>query len=270
MHSSPHVLHKTPHMSLRLHAAGPYEAPQGRHFPPHRDAFWEIIYYRAGRIEGHVGSGTYQSEPGLLVVIPPGVLHSETAHTAYTNFWIQINVPEQPSWPHYCYDDEMRMFGHLCTAIVREYSLQASDREHMLDALLTQLDIYLRRAHEHYQLPASERLVCQAEQLLEERFATSISITEIAEEIGISPSHLRAQFVRLRGQTPMTYLHTLRVQQALRLIRNSTLTLEVIAGFCGYDSASHLSRHIKRATGMRPGAFREQEDVSVILESRST
>ena len=264
MHNSPQVLHKTPHMPIRLHAAGPYEAPQGRHFPPHRDAAWEIIYYRAGHIQGQVGNEIYQSEPGLLVTIPPGVIHSETAHTAYANFWIQINVPEPPSWPRRCYDDETHILGQVCSAIVREYSLQTSERESMLAALLTQIDIYLRRAHERCQLPAAERLVHQVEQILEERYATPISIASVAKEIGVSPSHLRAQFARLRGQTPMAYLHALRVQQALRLIRTSTLTLEIIAGFCGFDSASHLSRHVKRTTGKSPGAFRATGDFSAI------
>jgi transcriptional regulator GlxA family with amidase domain len=54
----------------------------------------------------------------------------------------------------------------------------------------------------------------------------------------------------------MAYLQAIRVQHALGIIRNSNLSLETVAHACGYDSASHLSRHVKRVTGQSPGALR--------------
>ena len=54
----------------------------------------------------------------------------------------------------------------------------------------------------------------------------------------------------------MDYLQALRVRSALGMLRNGDAGLETIADACGYDSASHLSRHIKRATGVSPGALR--------------
>ncbi|GAA1572807.1 hypothetical protein GCM10009804_31680 [Kribbella hippodromi] len=47
-----------------------------------------------------------------------------------------------------------------------------------------------------------------------------------------------------------------RLRHALAHIRNSTLPLQAIASLTGYNSASHLSRHIKAATGTAPGALR--------------
>ena len=39
------------------------------------------------------------------------------------------------------------------------------------------------------------------------------------------------------------------MRHALGLLRGSTLPLESVARQCGYDSASHLSRSVKAATG---------------------
>ncbi|WP_132147799.1 helix-turn-helix transcriptional regulator [Kribbella sp. VKM Ac-2541] len=79
------------------------------------------------------------------------------------------------------------------------------------------------------------------------------------EELGISPSALRACFTRLRGTSPRTSLQNVRLRHALAHIRNSTLPLQAIADLTGYDSVSHLSRHIKSATGAAPGALRAIE-----------
>jgi transcriptional regulator GlxA family with amidase domain len=130
----------------------------------------------------------------------------------------------------------------------------------MLSLLLGQIDILLRRAYVQRRLSPRERLVRDAERWLEERFAERVVLKDLASEVGVSPSYLSAQFMRLRGRTPMAYLQELRVQHALMLVRNSNLGLETIASLCGYDSASHLSRHVKRATGKSPGSFRSEQN----------
>jgi AraC-like DNA-binding protein len=130
------------------------------------------------------------------------------------------------------------------------------EREEMTALLLEQLDILLRRAREQVHLSEIERLVGEAERLLQRRSSGPVTIQQIAGELGVSSSSLRAQFVRLRGQTPSAHLQSVRVQHALALLRNSSAPLQAIAHACGYDSASHLSRHVKRATGTSPGALR--------------
>jgi transcriptional regulator GlxA family with amidase domain len=56
----------------------------------------------------------------------------------------------------------------------------------------------------------------------------------------------------------MSHLQAVRARRAISLLHNSTLTLEAIASMCGYDSASHLSRMVKRSTGKSPGTLRRQ------------
>lgn len=256
MHVSTQVLHKTPQAHIQLVHAGAYEAPKSLHFPPHSHQIWEIIYYRSGHIECPVGNEKYESQPGMVLLTPPGVVHAEYAWTAYTNFYIQIDAPSDNPWPRMTLDDSERTLYHVCRSIVYEHGQRNTGREQMLASLTTQLDLLLRRSQVHEQLPETEQLVRKVEQILAERFVGEVVIKEIARDVGVSPSHLRAQFVRLRGYTPMEHLQSLRAQRAMALLRNSDLTLEVIAGLCGYDSASHLSRQVKRVVGQRPGALR--------------
>ena len=257
MHKLPDGLHKTPEARLRLVNAGPHEAPPGKDYPPHRHVSWELVYYRSGSIDSVVGQEVIPGQPAVLLAIPPGVVHAERARTAYSNFWIQVEAPQQEPWQRVCYDDEHATMGHVCAALVREWRGREQDREKMLALLLEELDILMRRAPEQVQLSEGERLVREAERLLEERSSGPVRIKDIAAEVCVSPSFLRAQFIRFRGRSPMDHLQGVRVQHALGLIRCSNAPLEAIAGACGYDSASHLSRHVKRATGKSPGSLRQ-------------
>ncbi len=256
MHSFCPILHKTPRVSLKL--AGPYEAGQGKDMPFHCHDWWELIYYRKGSIDSIVGSQVFRGEPGVVVPIPPQVAHAELALTPYANYWIQLIAPVNHPWPHVCFDDEHGMFGHVCGALAREWNSQSHCRDDMIELLVAELDILLQRSLEQTLVSADELLVRKAQRIIQERYNQRLRIADIASEVGVSPSFLREIFVALRGESPRAYLQSLRVQRALGILRNSNAPLETVADACGYDSASHLSRYVKRATGQSPGTWRAE------------
>ena len=194
----------------------------------------------------------------MLLVIPPGKVHGEIAQQPWSCYYVLLEGLGPADWPLLTQDTAGGQLGQVCGALVQEWRSQQRERELMLSLLLGQLGVLLRRSR-HASLPsAAERHVREFERVLEERFVERVTIAELAREVRVSGSYLRAQFVRLRGQTPSERLQQLRAQQARAMIQSSDHGLEVIAELCGYASASHLSYHIKRATGQRPGAFRTQ------------
>jgi AraC-like DNA-binding protein len=261
MHSFCPVLHKSPR--VRLRAAGPYQASAGNDMPFHCHETWELIYYRHGAIESVVGSEVFSGEPGVVVAIPPRVAHAELAHTAYANFWIQLTAPVNQPWPRICFDDEHAMFGHVCGSLAREWVSRSHCRDEMLELLTAELDVLLQRSLEQTMVSSDELLVRKAQRIMQERFSGGIRISDIALELRISTSFLREIFVELRGQSPMSYLQSLKIERALGILRNSDVPLETIADSCGYDSASHLSRYIKRATGHSPGMLRSEKSYGI-------
>jgi AraC-like DNA-binding protein len=254
MHKSLDLLHQAPGYALPLLHVGSYEAPAGQHFPPHQHPVWELVYYRAGRIGCVVDDATFEAYPGLLVATPPRTVHAELAWTAYANTYLTIDMPREYSWPLVCSDDASNSIGHVFHCLFAEYHGNSVHRTEMINALLLQLNVLLLRQQEA--LPREERFISEVERLMAERFSSPLSIQQIAREVGIAPSTLRAQFARVRGRTPSAYLQEIRVRHALNLLRTSDITIEAVALQCGYDSASHLSRHIKRATGKTPGSLR--------------
>ncbi len=269
MHDEKVFLHKTPQILSplldsppRIVVAGAYYAPKGRDFPPHRDTVWELHYYRQGHIECVIDGDRYKSQPGMMTLVPPNTLHGEIAWTDYANFYIHIDAPIDYGFPRVMFDDADESVMHVCAAIVREQKMPESpEKQLMLNILSMQLQVLLprlrcNRQHEHGCNTVD--LVRRVAAILDERYSTSITIEQIASEIGISKSYLREQFKAVRGMTPIAYLHETRLRHALALLRNTNRTLESVAISCGYDSASHLSRHVKRFMGKSPGALRIQ------------
>ena len=239
-----------------LLGAGGYQALRGVDFSPHSHHAWEVVYYRRGRIGCPIGDRTYEAGPGTVLLTPPHTLHAEVAHTDYANFYVVIDAPVAQAWPVACFDDADQALLHVCSALVREWTGRAPERAALICALLAQLDILLRRAELQRQRPAAERSVLAAERLIEEHFADPLTIAWLAGQLGVASQTLRAHFAAVRGYSPHAYLQRVRLDHALALVRGSSLTLNAVASMSGYCSASHLSRHVKHATGISPGAAR--------------
>lgn len=257
MHETPPVLHESPETRFpRLISAGAWSAAAGRDFPPHSHRVWEVVYYRQGSIRCPIGPRVYVGQPGTILVTPPGVTHAEEAVTAYANYYLQVDAPADTPWPWICYDDAEQSMAGILRSLLRETRGRAANRDRMILLLLEQLDLRLRRAAAEEIATDAERAVCRAERLIAERSGGPIRIAQVAGEVGLSPAALRAAFASCRGYAPREYLRVERARRAVALLRTSSLTLEAVAELCGYDSASHLSRHIKRFAGCPPGALR--------------
>ncbi|HZX01390.1 AraC family transcriptional regulator [Kribbella sp.] len=248
------------HRSPRLLGAGVHTAAPGKDYPLHAHTSWELVYYVRGRITCPVGDETYDATPGTVLLTPPNTWHAEQSRTGYANRFLQVDAAGNHPWPKRCYDDADHTLRRVFDALVRESAPPAdpAGSEELRAILLSELDLRLRRAATPPPTPA-EQLVAQAEQLFEERFAAGPRVADIAVDLGISPSGLRAAFARVRGTSPQAALQAVRLRHALAHIRNSTLPLQAIAELTGYHSVSHLSRQVKAATGTSPGALRTTE-----------
>ncbi len=257
---------------------GRYSAPKGQDFPAHCHSDLELLVYTAGQIECIVGGAfprvaahtqevrwngsstqVFKSRPGLIQVMPAGVIHADRALTAYSHCYVVLRTPPDvpPVTEPFCFmDSPDHSFEQVIGAISTEWRAELEHRATMMELLTRQLEILAQRLAAHAPLEPNEVLVRNAERLLEERYAQSPGIAEIAAELEVSPSSLRAHFAALREHSPKAFLQRVRLKRTLEIIRTSSLSLDDIAALTGYDSASHLSRHVKSATGLTPGQFR--------------
>jgi AraC family transcriptional regulator len=83
-----------------------------------------------------------------------------------------------------------------------------------------------------------------------------VSLAELAGESGVHPSTLARTFRRFHGCSLGDYRRRCRVERALAALRASDAPLSEIAARCGFADQSHLTRALRAAVGLPPGAFR--------------
>jgi AraC family transcriptional regulator len=78
----------------------------------------------------------------------------------------------------------------------------------------------------------------------------SIDVEALAKIAGRSPFHFSRVFTRSVGMTPHRYVVHLRLQHAIKLVREGRSGLAEIAARTGFADQSHLSRWFRRVHGV--------------------
>jgi AraC family transcriptional regulator len=133
-----------------------------------------------------------------------------------------------------------------------------------VDSLLNVLTLHLLRRYsslsEQPAQPSDRGLpgpkLRRAIETIHDHVDTDISLAELAEVTGFSPSHFEVLFKRSTGLTPHQYLVHCRVERAKELLRCEHLSLAQVAARTGFCDQSHLTRHFKRIVGVTPSAYR--------------
>lgn len=85
-----------------------------------------------------------------------------------------------------------------------------------------------------------------------DHLAEPIEVSDLAALAGRSSFHFSRVFARSVGMTPHRYVVHLRLQAALRHIRDGQMSMAEIAAATGFSDQSHLSRWIRRVHGVAP------------------
>ena len=84
-----------------------------------------------------------------------------------------------------------------------------------------------------------------------------LSVTDLAETVGMSRSSFHAHFKAVIGQSPGQYQKDIRLLEARRMIRESRAAISAVAYDVGYESPAQFSRDYARKFGQPPRADRK-------------
>ncbi|RZJ13204.1 MAG: AraC family transcriptional regulator [Rubrivivax sp.] len=90
--------------------------------------------------------------------------------------------------------------------------------------------------------------------------SADLTLPRLAEQAHLSEFHFARMFRASMSCTVHDWVSARRIDRARALLRETALPLADIAAACGYAGASHLSRHVKAATGATPGQLRSALD----------
>src|SRR5262249_21113951 len=106
----------------------------------------------------------------------------------------------------------------------------------------------------------NDRGIARAVRAIHERPEHAWSLGELAGLCAMSRSAFATRVRALTGDSPIRYVTRCRLARAARQLRTSDATLAQLALLAGYESEFSLGRAFKRAFGVAPRSYREQED----------
>lgn len=86
-----------------------------------------------------------------------------------------------------------------------------------------------------------------------------ISLDDVASAAGMSPSYLSTQFHKETGEHLSSFINRCKVEEAIRLIERTDMSVAEVAERLGFSDASYFSKVFKRYSNRRPGEFRSKK-----------
>ena len=121
----------------------------------------------------------------------------------------------------------------------------------LIAALIAQLSAPAAAKVEGLSAQARDRAI----DFIEARFASPVSLQELADSAGVGIRQFTRVFREATGRSPHQYLLHRRIEQSKVLIREG-LPLADVALQCGFCDQSQLTRTFVRQVGTTPGRFR--------------
>ncbi|PSB16286.1 AraC family transcriptional regulator, partial [filamentous cyanobacterium CCP2] len=132
------------------------------------------------------------------------------------------------------------------------------------DSMATALSAHLLRYYstrnhhfQDYEDGLSKQKLRQAIEYIQANLGEDLSLSDIANELGMSQYYFCHLFKRSTGMSPHQFLIRQRVEQAKQLLKQSERTVTSIALDCGFANQSHFAKYFRQCTGLNPSQFRK-------------
>lgn len=100
-------------------------------------------------------------------------------------------------------------------------------------------------------------LINRLQNYIVHNYCKPIRLADLADCIERSPNHVTKLFKEVLGQTPVDYIHQVKVSVAYELLKGSDMTIAEISEHLGYCEQSYFHRIFKKFTGVAPSAVQK-------------
>lgn len=259
-----------------LYASAQTEFPFEGHFSPVRDQL--LVLHRTGPVK----LDCYDTGRPKAHLVPRGGIHMHPGGVPFSvrlygvlntvHVYLRRSVIEEIAVDLVAGDparveipvtitDQDRTLENLMKAV--HFALEEKDSATTIyiDYLARALAAHLVRRYSGSKLKgASPRAVrpdiARALDYMRSNIDQSISLADLAETVGRSPSYLSRQFREQLGKAPHAYLIEMRLDMARELLEQTNDCIAAIALDCGFSHQEHLTRLFRRKFNTTPGAWR--------------
>ena len=221
-------------------------------------------------------NGIEDTQPGSLIIIPPGtrdrlrwqgpserlILSVEDKALEQLAFQLGARHPPEIRGSWSTSDPPLRILISEMGREAREGWPLGALYANLL-ALSLQTNLIKNHSHEVIALPSlkgglSVRKLKSAMEYVSAHLAEDISLNQIADEMGISPSHFAHQFRNSTGATPYQYLLQQRLERAKSLLVTTKLPIQNVSFLTGFTYPANFVRTFRQRVGQPPEAWRKE------------
>ncbi|MBE6956703.1 MAG: AraC family transcriptional regulator [Ruminococcaceae bacterium] len=230
---------------------------------------YQLLYVVSGRAEFVIGGKAHQLTAGHMVLFRPhqpqhyryhGRDHTQTYWVHFTGGQVEEILASSGFSPRdsICFAGPDPALGQVFDSMICELQTRRANFQTMLELYLRQLFLLSRRTPPPTAAltPALHRQMEDARRYFAQHYNTPISIRDYAASQNVSISWFLRCFKQVTGQTPMQYILSLRITNAITLMRDTDWNLTQIATAVGYDNPLYFSRLFRKQKGMAPSTYR--------------
>lgn len=110
----------------------------------------------------------------------------------------------------------------------------------------------IARKHTETSITEERLLIGKARELVSKNFEKDISPSDLAKELAVSLRQLQRIFKEELNLSPNDFLTTLKMEEAARLLRETSLTISEVAYAVGFNDPSYFGRVFRKYFGKSP------------------
>ncbi len=255
---------------------------QGRHPQGEAHNFWEFLYVDKGVYRLSLDGSDYNIMEGQLIFYPPNSFHCGFPSDA------RVGIASFE-----CFSEQMNFFQHkiftlnaaqkeLLTRIITNgtkiFKVIPKDPACMgilplenvpsyeLQALKNLLELFLielqkpalgnglkpsAKNRENYKLWQINNIIV----FLQNHIGETLSLEQMAAQAGVSVSCLKKLFQEYFHCGPLAYFLLMKVEEAKRMMSETTMNFTQIADALGFGSIHYFSKFFKEKTGLTPSQY---------------
>ncbi len=223
--------------------------------------FHGLIYKLSGRSEYHIGEDIFELLPGEVIYLPKGCSYIVDTIENGDNYLINFDtVDDYGIEPFVIAMEDTQKCEALLSRMVRKRSnCEARHATENMAFLYTFISMIQRQIRCMFVPDATIEFCHNAERYIARNFSRGdLTVSEVAQKVGVEPARLRSGFVVLCGMTPKEYIIYLRIIKAKKLLVNSDLPIAKVSERLGFSNSSYFSRFFNERTGFYPTEYRDR------------
>lgn len=251
-------------MPVHIRSAGYNEAPYGWEEYEDPRPLVQIFWCIQGTAEFILPDGSWEIRPGEVFIHLPMEVHhhrSTDPRASWRYYWFTFDGDYAEKFMLSYGYPRKNISGVECpTELFSELEILVQKQTNYArrHALAIAAEILARIGGMDDSTPV-ESLIRRFMALVRENMRDpSVTVNDLAKKLGVHRMTLNKHFKEEMEMTPGKYLDSIRLQHAMRLLRDTPLSLKEVSERSGIINQSYFCRLIREATGVSPGEYREK------------